>query len=137
MWGISYKRSVARIDLPDTSTTFVDVDPDSDLPSFPQEPTGEEDKLRCFVDAAYANDPRKRKSTTGFAFTYCGGAIVYRSKTQSITALSSTESELIAAVEAAKGTRFLRSMLKELGFEQKKPATIFEDDASTICVASS
>jgi len=135
MWGISYKRSTVRTDLPDTSTTFIDVEPD--LPDFPREPTGNEDKLQCFVDAAYANDPRKRKSTTGFAFTYCGSAIVYRSKTQSIIALSSTEAELIAAVEAAKVARFLRSMLKELGFHQKKPTVIYEDNQSTIHVVNS
>ena len=56
----------------------------------------------AFVDAAYANDQRKRRSTTGFVLTYCGGAIVYRSKTQSVTALSSTEAELFAAVSCAK-----------------------------------
>ena len=44
----------------------------------------------AFVDAAYANDQHKQRSTTGFVFTYCGGAIVYRSKTQSITVISST-----------------------------------------------
>ena len=37
-------------------------------------------KLITFVDASYANDPQKRRSTTGFVFTYCGGAIVYISK---------------------------------------------------------
>ena len=31
-------------------------------------------KLIGFVDAAYANDHRKRRSTTGLAFTLCGGA---------------------------------------------------------------
>ena len=66
-----------------------------------------------------------------------GGAIVYRSKTQSIIALSSTEAELLAAVEAAKVARFLRSMLKELGFRQKKPTVIYEDNQSTIHVFNS
>ena len=58
-------------------------------------------ELLCFVDAADTNDLRKRRSTTGFAFTYCGGAIVYRSKTQCVNALSSTEAEFIADVNAA------------------------------------
>ena len=54
MWGISYKRSIVRTDLPDTSTgAFIDVEPNSGLLAFPLEPTGEMDKLRCFVDAAY------------------------------------------------------------------------------------
>ena len=48
-------------------------------------------KLTGFVDVAYANDHRKRRSTTGLAFSLCGGAIVYKFKTQSLTAVSSTE----------------------------------------------
>ena len=64
--------------------------------------TKKPNKLVGYVDAAYENDPKKRRSTTGYAFTYSGLAIVYRSKAQSIVALSSTEAELIAAVTAVK-----------------------------------
>ena len=45
----------------------------------------------CFVDAAYRNDPSKRGSATGFNFKLTGGAVVYRSKNQSINALISTK----------------------------------------------
>ena len=94
-------------------------------------------KLVCFVDAAYGNDPTKRQSTTGYAFTYSGGAIVYRSKAQSIVALSSTEAELIAAVTAAKTAWFLRSVLWELGFPQDGPTPIYEDNKSAIDIVNS
>ena len=76
---------------------------------------GSRPKLIAYVDASYANNPRKRRSTTGFVFTYCGGAIVYRSKTQSITALSSTEAEFLVAVSCAKIAPYLQSILEELG----------------------
>ena len=46
-----------------------------------------------FVDAAHAKDLQKRRSTTGVVITFCGGAIVWKSKTQSLTAGSSTEAE--------------------------------------------
>ena len=59
-------------------------------------------KLLCFVDASHATDLQKMRSITGFICTYCGGAIVYQSKTQSITAGSSCESEFIAAFSACK-----------------------------------
>ena len=59
-------------------------------------------KLVGFVDTAHANDLRKRQSTTGVGFTFMGGAVVYKSKTQSITASSSTEAEFIAAHIAAR-----------------------------------
>merc|ERR1712119_5363 len=92
--------------------------------------------LRAFVDAAYANDHRKYRSTTGYVFTYCGGAIVYRSKTQSINALSSTEAEFIAACTCAKTALYLRSMLTELGLPPDGPTPIYEDNASTIHIVN-
>ena len=50
-----------------------------------------------FVDAAYTNNLAKQRSTTGYIMlTYSGGAVVHRSKTQALTALSSTEAEFIA-----------------------------------------
>ena len=57
-----------------------------------------------------------------------GGAIVYKSKTQSITAGSSTESEFIAAHSAAKIARYLRMLLKQLGYEQLNPTPIYIDN---------
>ena len=86
-WGIKYTRSAVRNDLK-PATLVSDVILDENLPDFPA--NIKQPKLMAFVDAAYANDQRKRRSITGFVFTYCGGAIVYRSKTQSVTAISST-----------------------------------------------
>ena len=57
-----------------------------------------------------------------------GGAIVYKSKTQSLTADSSTEAEFIAAHAAAKIARYLRMLLKQLGYEQKDPTPIHIDN---------
>ena len=70
-----------------------------------------------FVDAAHANDLHRRRSTTGLVFTFCGGAVYWRSKTQSLTAGSSTESEFFAAYEAGKVCRFLRMLMKKLGYK--------------------
>ena len=85
-------------------------------------------KLVGFVDAAHANDLRKRQSTTGVVFTFMGGAVVYKSKTQSLTASSSTEAEFIAAHAAAKIARYLQMLLKQLGYEQKDPTPIHIDN---------
>ena len=90
------------------------------------------DQLVGYVDAAYANDLRNRHSTTGYAFVLCGGAVSYRTKTQSITATSSTEAEFLAAVLAAKQAKYLRAILKELQFEQLLPTPIHEDNMSAI-----
>ena len=70
-------------------------------------------------------------------FTCCGGAIVYRSKTQSVTAISSTEAEFFAAVSCAKIALYLRLILYELGFACKEATPIYEDNASTIDIVNS
>ena len=90
-----------------------------------------------FSDATYAKDQRKRRSTTGFVCIYCDGAIIYHFKTQSVTAISSTEAEFITAVSCAKITLYLQSILYELGFACKGPNPIYEDNASTIDIINS
>ena len=127
-WGIHYRKPTLDPDLPPSTAEEITL-PD-DLPNFP-EPSSPI-QLTCFVDAAHANDLRNRRSTTGYAFMLCGGAISYRSTTQTITATSSTEAEFLAAVTAAKHARYLRAIMKELGFEQTEPTTIYEDNESAI-----
>ena len=100
------------------------------LPPFPT--TGKEARLIAFFDAAHGNDLRNRRSTTGYAFVLSGGVISYRCKTQSITATSSAEAEFLAAVLTAKQAKCLRSILKELGFEQSGPTTLYCDNQSAI-----
>ena len=73
--------------------------------------------LQVFTDAAFGNDLTCRRSTTGIVFTYCVGVIIYCSKTQTLTAGSSTEAEFIATVTAVKLTSYLRCILKQLGKE--------------------
>jgi len=96
-WGIIYRRSQTNTSLPPSN--FIGSTMDAELPDFPtvntQEPV-------AFLDAAHANDLRNRRSTTGYTFLLCGGAISYQCKTQSITATSSTEAEILAAVATAK-----------------------------------
>ena len=56
---------------------------------------------------------------------------------QSITAISSTEAEFLAAVSCAKIALYLRSILYELGFGCVGPTPIYEDNASTILIVNS
>ena len=85
-------------------------------------------KLIGFCDAAHANDLRNRQSTTAIVFTFMGGAIIYKSKTQSLTAGSSTEAEFIAAHSAGKVACYLQFLLKVLGYEQSSPTPIYIDN---------
>ena len=88
--------------------------------------------LQVFTNAAFGNDLTQRRSTTGIVFTYCGGAIIYCSKTQTLTAGSSTEAEFITATTVAKLTRYLRCVLKQLSKEQTAPTDIYIDNLSAL-----
>ena len=135
-WGIKSKRSVDRDNLKEATLLSNTVIADN-IPTFPVDIN--QSKLMVFVDSTYANNQRKRCSTTSFVFTYSGGAIVYRSKAQSITAISSTEAEFLAAVSCAKIALYLRSILFKLGFGFAcyGPTPIYEDKASTIMIVNS
>ena len=68
-------------------------------------------KSIAFVDAVYANNQQKRQCTIGYIFVYCGGTIVYSSKTQYITTISSTGAEFLVAVSCAKITFYMNLVL--------------------------
>ena len=131
-WGNIFKRSAPRTELP--TGTAKSIPMDEKLPVYPE--TDKPNKLVGYVDAVYRNDPKKRRSTTGYVFTHSGGAIVYRSKAQTIVALSSTEAELIAVVTATMTARYIRSVMSELGFPQEGPTPIYEDNESAIATVN-
>ena len=65
-----------------------------------------------------------------------GAPIAHKCKLQHTVALSSTESELYAACEAAKQVKYVRSVMNHLGFSLHQPTPIFEDNAATIAVSN-
>ena len=133
-WGIRFCHSCLPSEFPDLPEGDFSSPP-SPLPStFPSFPDTDDSQLVCYVDAANGNDPRKRRSTTGFFITLFGGAIVYKSKTQSCTALSSTKAEFYSVISAAKAVHYRCSVLCELHLEQKGPTTIFEYNEACIKV---
>ena len=58
--------------------------------------------LKGYTDSDMAGDLDNSKSTTGYLFTFSGGAISWQSKLQKCVALSRTEVEYIAVTEAGK-----------------------------------
>ena len=88
-------------------------------------------ELFGYCDSDYASDLQTRKSTSGFVFLLWGAPISWASKRQACVALSTTEAEVIALVEAAKEAVWLRRFIRELGFpEQTVP--LFCDNQSAI-----
>ncbi|KAI3677547.1 hypothetical protein L6452_36813 [Arctium lappa] len=58
--------------------------------------------ILSYCDSDYAGDRVSWKSTSGYVFTLGGTYVSWRSRLQSVVALSTTEAKLIAAVESAK-----------------------------------
>ena len=71
-----------------------------------------------YVDADYARDLDDRRSTIGYVFTLGKGPICWKSTVQSLVALSTTELEYMAVVEATKEAIWLVGLVKELGIQQ-------------------
>ncbi|KAE8712607.1 hypothetical protein F3Y22_tig00110239pilonHSYRG00035 [Hibiscus syriacus] len=68
-----------------------------------------------YVDLDYAGALDNRIFTTEYVFTLGGGPICWKSTILSIVALSTTEVEYMAAVDAAKEALWLTGLVKELG----------------------
>ena len=71
-------------------------------------------KMVGYSDSDWAGDKDQRRSTSGYVFTLCGGAISWKSRKQDVVATSSTEAEYVALTEAAKESVWLRRLLIEL-----------------------
>jgi hypothetical protein len=85
-----------------------------------------------YVDADLAGDFDTMRSTSGFGILWHGGLICWLSKLQPTVALSTTEAETNAAVEATKEICHIRLFLQELDQEQVYPTVMFEDNQATI-----
>lgn len=92
-------------------------------------------ELVGFTDANWGGD-KDRKSTTGYIFIFAGAAISWNSRRQPTVALSTAEAEYMALSAAVQHALFLRNLLKELGFEQKKPTKIYVDNQAAMELAN-
>lgn len=85
-----------------------------------------------YADADWASDKETRRSVTGYLFTLNGAAISWSSKLQPTVALSTSESEYMAACYAAQEAIYLRRLMGSLGFAQEGPTIIHEDNMGCI-----
>ena len=75
----------------------------------------EELVIQGYVDAAFQTKHMDSRSQSGYVFLMNGGAISWRSSKQETVANSTTESEYIAASEAAKEMVWIRNFVTGLG----------------------
>jgi hypothetical protein len=78
----------------------------------------------AFADADYANDQDTRRSTSGYLVQSCGGSVVWKTKTQPVVALSTTEAEYYAAAYCCQEICWMTECLKEIGVEFKETEMI-------------
>ena len=96
----------------------------------------DKDRLVGYVDSDWAGDKSTRRSTTGYALFFNGGAISAKSQIQKLVAMSSMEAELIALCAAALAAVFIRNILA--GFRKpQQPTVIYEDNNAAAIVAQS
>jgi hypothetical protein len=96
-----------------------------------------------YSDADFASDAHptnQRRSRSGNLITLAGGPIWWHTKRQTITAQSSTESELIALHSLSEQLTWFQRLLDETGISEKlklKTQTLLVDNQSTIAMIRS
>nr|GEZ46301.1 retrovirus-related Pol polyprotein from transposon TNT 1-94 [Tanacetum cinerariifolium] len=81
-------------------------------------------------DSDLAGNKDNMKSTSGYLMTFAGGAVSWQSRLQNYVALSTTESEYVAAMEACKELLWLKRFLQELGFKQQRYAVLCDNQSA-------
>ena len=97
-------------------------------------PTESKVRIMVYSDSDWAGEA-DRKSVSGALVKVNGHPITWFSKKQSIVALSSTEAELIALVEAVKRAKYVKQLVEDLGMEVDLPVTIFGDNQAALLIA--
>ncbi|KAG8479441.1 hypothetical protein CXB51_029725 [Gossypium anomalum] len=87
-----------------------------------------------YVDSDFAGDLDKRRSTTGYLFTLAKAPVSWKSTLQSTVAISTTEAEYMAVIEAVKEAIWLNGLLEDLGVVQSH-ISLYCDSQSAIHLA--
>lgn len=90
----------------------------------------EDEKLIAYSDADWAADKSDRKSVSGGLVCFAGAPIIYFSRKQTAIALSSCESELIAAAETCKSLKWLVMLADELKLKMLKPLFYIDNQSA-------
>ena len=93
--------------------------------------------LHAYSDADWAGDTDRRRSRTGYCIFLGSSLIVWCSKLQLSTALSTMEAEYMALSATCQDVIWLRKLISEMGHRQNQATTVYEDNTSCMAVASS
>lgn len=90
-------------------------------------------KLEAFADANWGGDLETRRSTTAYIMFFAG-PVSWRSCLQRSVALSTAEAELMGVCDASKEVVWGRKFLHEVGFGQRQPTIIWNDNQACIAM---
>ena len=90
--------------------------------------------IEGFSDSDWAGCIDTRRSTSGFVWMMNGGAVSWRSKLQTIVALSSTEAEYVGATPAVQEILWLRDLLREIEVADDSPSVLNMDNHRAVCL---
>ena len=96
---------------------------------------GKRDTLEAYVDSDFAACKDTRRSQTGYLVVCNGGPVSWSAKRQAQTTISSAEAEFVAASQCGVELLYTRALIRDLGYEQKHPTVVWEDNASTILLS--
>lgn len=92
--------------------------------------------LEAYSNAAFAGDPESTRSTTGSLIRIASGPVSWKSHLQRVVVLSTTEAEYLAATETCRQLQWVKSLIYELGFQDKIEGALrtnlYVDNQSTI-----
>ena len=97
----------------------------------------EELNVKCYTDASFQTDVDDSKSQSGYVFILNGGAVSWKSSKQEVVAQSTTESEYVAASEAAKEAVWMKKFISDLGVVPaiREPLDIYCDNEGAIALS--
>jgi hypothetical protein len=91
--------------------------------------------LKVFCDSDWAGDPETRVSVTGFIIYLLDVPVCWRSKSQKVVTLLSTEVEYVAISEAVKEVNFIYYLLCDFHIKVSLPIIIKTDNIGAIFMA--
>ncbi|KAK1414173.1 hypothetical protein QVD17_29914 [Tagetes erecta] len=92
--------------------------------------------LVAYSDSDWLGCPDTRRSRTGYLLLLGGAPVSWKSKKQSVVSRSSAEAEYRAMASTVSEILWMRWLLKELGFPQNRPTTLFCDNLAVKHIAN-
>jgi hypothetical protein len=93
------------------------------------------DTLYGFCDSDWGADPDTRRSVGAYVLFLTSGPVAWRCKLQPTVAFSTAEAEFMAASSTCTEVVWLRRILSQLGYPQRRPTPLYEDNQACIMIS--